>query len=106
MRKFLLLIPVLALLALIPFAAKSDTPDAVDQDVLVTVDGLVCDFCAQSLKKVFGKEEGVAGLSVDLDNQLVIVDTKDGMDISDEKIKELIEWGGYDLVEIKRETAE
>lgn len=75
---------------------------ASEKDIVVEVNGLVCDFCAQSLEKVFGKEDGVNAIAVDLDTQTVIVDVKDGQDLSDEKIKELIEWGGYDLVGIKR----
>ena len=73
-----------------------------DKDVFIKADGMVCDFCVQSLNKVFKKEESVIGIYVDLDKQAVIVDTKDGMELSDEKIKELIEWGGYDLVSIER----
>lgn len=71
-------------------------------DIVVEVSGLVCDFCAQSLKKVFGKEDSVNNIDVSLDDQTVTIDTKEGQDISDEKIKELIEWGGYDLIKINR----
>ena len=72
------------------------------KDIVIKVNGMVCDFCAQSLKKVFGKEDSVNDITVNLDNQTVTVDTKDGATLSDEKIKELIEWGGYDLVSIDR----
>jgi copper chaperone CopZ len=72
------------------------------KDIVIKVNGMVCDFCAQSLKKVFGKEDSVNDIVVNLDDQTVTVDTKDGATLSDEKIKELIEWGGYDLVSIDR----
>lgn len=75
---------------------------AQEDDIVVRVDGMVCDFCAQSLEKVFGKEDSVNGIKVSLEEQNVTVDTKDGQELSDDKIKELIEWAGYDLVEIKR----
>lgn len=71
-------------------------------DIVVKVNGMVCDFCAQSLQKVFGKEESVNSIDVSLDDQTVTVDTKEGQDLSDERIKELIEWGGYDFVSIER----
>ncbi len=92
---------ILTLLFLPAFITPAIAQEKTD-DVIVKVSGLVCDFCAQSLKKVFGKEDSVNGIDVSLDDQTVTIDTKEGQDISDEKIKELIEWGGYDLIEIKR----
>jgi len=94
MKKILLVI-VLVFLTISPAQAG-------EKDVVVEIKGMVCDFCAQSLKKVFGKEDSVNAIAVDLDTQTVTVDVKDGQDLSDDKIKELIEWGGYDLVGIKR----
>ena len=72
----------------------------VDHDIIANVNGMVCDFCAQSLEKVFGKEDSVNNIAVDLDTQQVIIDIKDNQDLSDEKIKELINWAGYDLISI------
>ena len=34
---------------------------------------MVCDFCAQAIQKVFLKKEEVAGITVDLDNQNVVL---------------------------------
>lgn len=95
--KYLLSFLTIILLTITPVMADDKT-----DDITVNVAGLVCDFCAQSLKKVFGKEESINDITVNLDDQTVIIDTKEGQDISDEKIKELIEWGGYDLVSIER----
>lgn len=96
MKKFLTILTVL-FLTTTPVLAE-DKKD----DIVVKVNGLVCDFCAQSLKKIFGKQDSVNDIDVNLDKQTVTVDTKKDQDLGDEKIKELIEWGGYDLVEIKR----
>lgn len=71
-------------------------------DIVVKANGMVCDFCAQSLKKVFGKEDSVNDIAVNLDDQTITIDTKNGQTLSDEKIKELVEWGGYDFGSIKR----
>lgn len=97
MKKFLTILTVTLLISGAPALAEDRT-----DDIVVKVNGMVCDFCAQSLKKVFGKEESVNDIAVDLDNQTVTVDTKEGQELSDEKIKELIEWGGYDFVSIER----
>lgn len=98
MKTFLSIFSILCILASFPaFAADNKT-----DDIIVKVDGMVCDFCAQSLKKVFGKEDSVNDIAVSLDDQTVTIDIKEGQDLSDKKIKELIEWGGYDFVSIKR----
>ncbi|MCB9991015.1 MAG: heavy-metal-associated domain-containing protein [Rhodospirillales bacterium] len=71
-------------------------------DVEVHVFGLVCDFCARAVEKVFMKREEVNGVNVDLDNFLVTIDLKDGADIDDETITELITDSGYTVNDITR----
>lgn len=95
--KYFLIAAMACFISITPVTAQEKT-----NDVVVKINGMVCDFCAQSLKKVFGKEDSVVDIAVSLDDQTVTIDTKDGQTISDEKIKELIEWGGYDLVSIER----
>lgn len=79
---------------------------AFESDINVNVNGLVCDFCARALEKVFGKREEVNAIDVDLDNALVAIDIKDGMSIPDEEIKQMITDSGYNVVEIKHVGAE
>ncbi len=95
--KYILMTLLMGFIYIVPTQAQEKT-----NDVVVQVDGMVCDFCAQSLEKVFGKEKSVNGIDVSLDDQTVTIDTKDDEMIDDTKIKELIEWGGYDLVSIER----
>jgi len=71
--------------------------------IVAKVNGLVCDFCAQALKKVFKKEEAVASLNVDLDSGEVRIGLKDGQTLSDERVAKLIRKSGYSLVETSRE---
>ena len=54
----------------------------VAQQLLQAVNGLVCDFCAQALKKVFQKEEAVKALKVDLDAGEVRIFLKEGQMLS------------------------
>ena len=77
--------------------AEETTPTSA----IVEVKGMVCDFCAQSLKKVFGKKEAVKDIAVDLDTQMVTVNFKDSQKLTDKEIKEAIDWAGYDLVNIE-----
>lgn len=72
------------------------------QIINVKVDGLVCDFCAQSLEKLFDKQEQVQDITVDLTHGLVIVQVKDNHTISDEKLTTLITDSGYSISAIER----
>lgn len=90
------------LICLMALFLSNTSAQAKTDDIVVKINGMVCDFCAQSLEKVFTKEDSVHGITVSLEDQTVTVDTKDQQALSDKKIKELIDWAGYDLVEIKR----
>ncbi|MEC7288684.1 MAG: heavy metal-associated domain-containing protein [Pseudomonadota bacterium] len=92
-----------------PIATAQDAPTetAISAQTLVTakVNGMVCDFCARAVTKVFGKQDAVENVHVDLDNGEIHVTLKPGADLSDEKVADLVKKSGYDLVSIERETA-
>ena len=71
-------------------------------DVHVSVNGLVCDFCARALEKVFGKEEAVKGIDVNLDTKIITINFKEDQTLSDERIKQLITDAGYNVEGIHR----
>ena len=71
--------------------------------IVATVNGLVCDFCAQALQKVFQKEEAVKALKVDLDAGEVRIFLKEGQMLSNAVVAKLIRKSGYSLVDTKRE---
>ncbi len=54
-------------------------------------------------QKVFLKKEEVAGITVDLDNQNVIIALKEDTNITDNVIKDLFINAGYNVSEINRE---
>ncbi|MAR56537.1 MAG: hypothetical protein CMM93_05085 [Rickettsiales bacterium] len=68
----------------------------------VKVNGLVCDFCARALEKIFGKRDDVEGIKVDLDNGSVVVAMKPGQTIDDATLTELITDSGYNVRAIER----
>lgn len=68
----------------------------------VSVNGMVCDFCARALEKVFGEREEVAGINIDLDKSLVQIHMKDGQTIADEDVTKLITDSGYDVASINK----
>ena len=73
-----------------------------DNIVYVSVNGLVCDFCARSIEKMFEKKEAVSRISVDLENMLITIFLRDNQKLNDETIIEIINDSGYDVTEVKR----
>lgn len=73
-----------------------------DHTIVAQINGLVCDFCARALEKVFGQREEVSGIDVNLDTKLVTIGFKKGADIDDATITQLITDAGYNVVNIKR----
>jgi mercuric ion binding protein len=71
--------------------------------IKATVNGMVCAFCVTSIEKTFKDQPGVESVAIDLETKLVTLVTKKGQDISDEEIKKIIIYDGYDLVKIERE---
>lgn len=92
MRRFLLL-P--CAIMLVSSAAFADT-------IHVSVNGLVCAFCATGLEKTFKKQDAVEGVKVDLESKLVTIDTKPGNDIDDATVTSLIEDAGFSVTKIER----
>lgn len=81
------------------------TKDAIalkSGDVHVSVNGLVCDFCARALEKVFGKQEAVKAIDVNLDDKIITVNFVDGKTLDDETITKLITDSGYNVEGIHR----
>ncbi len=68
----------------------------------VATNGMVCDFCAQAIEKVFMKREEVQGINVDLNNQRVLIYLKENVSIDDIEIIKLFEDSGYGVEKINR----
>ena len=75
--------------------------------IVIDVQGLVCDFCAQSIDKVFSKQVGVEKVDVNLNDGRVTVKMADVFEddevgISDETIIKLLQDAGYEVTAIIR----
>lgn len=70
--------------------------------IFISVNGLVCDFCARSIEKLFGKKKSVKSIDVNLEKMLITVNMKQGQNLTDETINQLIGDSGYDVKEIRR----
>ena len=80
---------------------------AYAKTIKIGVEGMVCDFCAQSIEKVFMKQPGVEKVNVNLNDGRVIIkmadvfqDDEDG--ISNDRIEKLFLEAGYEVTAIMR----
>ena len=76
--------------------------DSDGEQINVNVFGLVCDFCAQAIEKVFMKREEVAGIKVDLSGGLITIFTKKDHVLDDATLSKLIVDSGYNVDSISR----
>lgn len=76
------------------------------EKVTVNVMGLVCDFCAQAVKKVFMNTGRVDHVEVDLDKALISLSMKPGEVMKDEEITALIVDSGYAVDRIGHDAGE
>lgn len=82
---------------------ETGTEHAVQSgDVHVSVNGLVCDFCARALEKTFGKQAAIKGIDVNLESKVVTINFNEGQTLDDETISKLIADSGYNVENIHR----
>jgi mercuric ion binding protein len=69
--------------------------------VKVTVNGMVCSFCAQGIEKRISKMDETKAVFVDLKNKVVVVEPKEGKTLNEKLISQEIKDSGYDVVKIE-----
>ena len=72
----------------------------------VKVNGMVCDFCAQSVWKVLEDYEAVKNVNIDLDTGIVSINLNEGQTLTEDELNKAIQYAGYDLVRIDRHEHE
>lgn len=96
---------LLTALLLVTSPALAATPVCPTPQTIATVDGMVCDMCAQSIKKVLEKESSVKGVEINLTTKQVLIDVKPGETLSDDVVKKKIDWAGYKLAKLEHSCA-
>lgn len=69
--------------------------------VKVTVNGMVCAFCAQGIEKRISKMGATKEVFVDLKKKTVAIEAKDGQTLDAKAISAEIVDAGYDVVKIE-----
>ena len=68
---------------------------------VVSVKGMVCDFCARGIQKTFNKKDGIKKVDVDLDKGKVLLAFINAATIDFEEIKKIIQSNGQTAVDMK-----
>jgi len=74
------------------------------EPIVADVLGVVCDFCALAMNKIFGKREEVAAIYVDLDTKALSLVLVPGASMSDQTIADLAVQAGYRIADVRRGT--
>ena len=75
------------------------------ETITAHVKGMVCDFCARGLEKVFNSEKAVSKIFVNLDDSIVSIRMKPDKNLPDKRIKEIIMKNGYSVEKMTRSEA-
>ena len=76
-------------------------PSIAANSIKVTVNGMVCAFCAQGIEKRISKMGATKDVFVDLKKKTVTVEAKDGQALDAKAISAEIVDAGYDVVKIE-----
>lgn len=67
----------------------------------VSVNGMVCSFCAQSIEKRLSSMPEAGPLYINLSNKLVAVQTKAGKTLNVDKLRHEIKEAGYEVTAVE-----
>ena len=94
---------ILFFFTVITFKNTKSNEKLENEIINISVNGLVCDFCARSIEKLFSKKEEVKSINVNLEKMLITINLKKGKNLDNESIKQVIKDSGYDIKEIYRD---
>lgn len=75
---------------------------AFSADALVSVNGLVCDFCAKAIEHNFTRQSAVSAVRIDLTAKLVSIDFKPSATMDDAEITRIVTASGFAVTSIRR----
>ncbi len=80
---------------------KAEFKEISKDKVVIKVQGMVCAFCAQGIKKNFNAKDEVKETKVDLDKMEVTILFKEGRQLSQKVMKETVTDAGFKFVGVK-----
>jgi copper chaperone CopZ len=93
-----------------PFSDSAQSRPAqsapIAADVVVSVNGLVCDFCAQAIDRSFRRRAEVNDVRVDLTAKLVSIDFRPNQNLDDDIIRTIVTRAGYTVTDVQRTASQ
>jgi len=77
---------------------------AAGTQYIMRVDGLACPYCAYGIEKKLKEIDGTSNITVDLDKGLVKVDVKEGITLTEDRMKQLFQDAGFTYRSMKKNT--
>lgn len=90
----------------VPRFGEFVSDQAGNQIAVVSVTGMVCDFCARGIEKTFQKDVGFKKIDVDLDTGKVLIAYAPSTEIINEEIEKKILSNGQTVTDIQILTAQ
>lgn len=85
---------LLSMIMMLPIAASA-------KDQVLTVNGLVCSFCAQGIEKKFKKDPRVEAIRVDIKAKKIFIKLKPDQIITNEEYESILNDAGYTLIGVQ-----
>jgi cation transport ATPase len=76
---------------------------AAADTIKATIKGTDCDSCASAIEKMFRAQSEVKTVDVDLENEMVTIQTRHGQTMDDAKLRKLLANAGYSVVAVARQ---
>ena len=96
-KLFALIITSLCLICQADEKTNTDTRSQPGTVVQLTVDGLVCNFCATNISKTFSKLPEVSEVYVNLAAKAVLLQLKEGKKLPEDQTKQIVTEAGFNL---------
>ena len=84
-----------SIFAVITMFGSIQTSFSAGTNYNIRVDGLACPFCAYGIEKKFKAMDGISNIKVDLDNGIVSVDAKEGLELKEDEMIKLFNDSGF-----------
>jgi len=92
------------LIALLLGLAAAGPAAAAGGTVELTVDGMVCAFCAQGIEKKLRENAATDDVFISLEHHIVAVSMKGKQAISDEELKRVLTESGYSVRKVQHSS--
>lgn len=97
----LLLIALFSLAPVSAIAAEADAPKPEPKTIQADVEGMVCQFCAKSLRETLTRKTPVSEIAISVDSGIILLQEPAEKKVADADIKKWIESAGFKVTGVR-----